>query len=110
MEGEKKYMYDGKFEGNILAVSQTSFGKTTFIQKIAINNIFGRLLRLEQIPQIELSETQEAEIKSCFVATVKFHYPSNDVELSKMLCFLKKSLNSDINSNSKEQTQGNIFE
>ena len=36
-----EYTYDAKFEGNILAVGQTGCGKTTFIQKLAKNNLFG---------------------------------------------------------------------
>ena len=35
------YTYDVKFEGNILVVGQTGCGKTTFIQKLAKNNLFG---------------------------------------------------------------------
>ena len=30
-----EYSYNDKFEGNILTVGQTGFGKATFIQKIA---------------------------------------------------------------------------
>ena len=37
------YPYDGKFEGNVLIVGQTGFRKTTFIQKLAKNKMFGGL-------------------------------------------------------------------
>lgn len=40
MEGEQ-YTYDGKFEGNILIVGRTVCGKTTFIQKLGKNKLFG---------------------------------------------------------------------
>ena len=43
MEGEqnKEHTYDGKFQGNILAVGRTGCGKTTFIQKLGKNKLFG---------------------------------------------------------------------
>ena len=40
MEGEQ-YTHDGKFEGNILIVGRTVCGKTTFIQKLGKNKLFG---------------------------------------------------------------------
>ena len=35
------YTYDGKFEGNVLIVGRTGCGKTTFIQKLRQNKMFG---------------------------------------------------------------------
>ena len=35
------YTYDGKFNGNILIVVRTGCGKTTFIQKLGKNKMFG---------------------------------------------------------------------
>ena len=36
-----EYIYDGKFQGNILVVGRTVSGKTTFIQKLGNNRMFG---------------------------------------------------------------------
>ena len=36
-----EYVYDGKFQGNILVVGRTGCGKTTFIQKLGKNRLFG---------------------------------------------------------------------
>ena len=36
----ENYIYNGQFRGNILIVEGTYQGKTTFIQKLAINNFF----------------------------------------------------------------------
>ena len=44
MEGEQ-YTYGGKFEGNILIVGRTVCGKTTFIQKLGKNKLFGDEIR-----------------------------------------------------------------
>ena len=35
---ENNEVYDGKFIGNILIVGRTECGKTTFVQKLALNN------------------------------------------------------------------------
>ena len=34
-------MYNGKFEGNILIVGKTGCGKTTFVQSLGKNKLFG---------------------------------------------------------------------
>ena len=39
-----EYSDDGKFEVNILIVGQIGCGKTTFIQNIAKDNLFGELI------------------------------------------------------------------
>ena len=38
-----EYTYDGKFEGNIIVAGQKECAKTTFIQKLIKNNLFGEL-------------------------------------------------------------------
>ena len=59
-----KYVYDGKFSGNILVVEQTSCSKTTFVLKLAINNMFGKLKEVEWISKTELSKEKENKYKS----------------------------------------------
>ena len=38
---EKEYIYDGKFQGNILVAGTTGCGKTTFNQGHRKNKLFG---------------------------------------------------------------------
>ena len=38
---EMEYMFDGKFKGNILIVGRTGCGKTTFVQNVGKNGLFG---------------------------------------------------------------------
>ena len=38
-----KYIYDGKFRGNILVLGRTECGKTSFVQKLALYDFFGKL-------------------------------------------------------------------
>ena len=51
------YTYDGKFTGNILVVGRTGCGKTTFIQKLGRNKLFGNdLAEVSWVPKIILSK------------------------------------------------------
>ena len=38
---EVNYTYDGKFEGNVFIVGRTGCGKTTIVQNLGKNNLFG---------------------------------------------------------------------
>ena len=42
---EKEYTYDGQFNGNILVVGRTGCGKTTFIEKLGKNKLFGSQIK-----------------------------------------------------------------
>ena len=61
-----KYIYDGRFKGNILVVGRTECGKTTFVQKLALYNFFGKLKTAKGISGIRLNGSREAEIESNF--------------------------------------------
>ena len=52
---ETKYFYDGKFEGNVLVVCRTGCGKTTFVQNLARNKLFGDIKEVFWISKINLS-------------------------------------------------------
>ena len=41
----EEYSYDGQFIGNILVVGRTGCGKTTFIEKLAKNKLFGEQIK-----------------------------------------------------------------
>ena len=59
-------MYNGKFNGNILLAGRTGCGKTTFLEKLAINKFFGEIVKTEWISGIEIDSSREAQIQSCF--------------------------------------------
>ena len=40
------YSYDGQFEGNIMVVGRRGCGKTTFIQNLGKNRMFGKDINL----------------------------------------------------------------
>ena len=70
---EKKYSYNGQFNGNILVVGRTGCGKTTFIQMLGRNKLFGSEIFLD----IEKCFNQwKRGIKESFInQEVHFSYP-----------------------------------
>ena len=58
----KKYTYDEKFSSNMLVVGWTGCGKTTFVRKLALNKMFGKLKQVDWILKIELSKDKEKNI------------------------------------------------
>ena len=55
-------IYNGQFNGNILLVGRTGCGETTFLEKLAINNFFGKIIKTEWVSGIEIDAAREAEI------------------------------------------------
>ena len=80
-----KYIYDGRFKGNILVVGRTECGKTTFVQKLALYDFFGKLKTAKWISGIRLNASREAEIESNFSCEVSFFYPNEINELGDLL-------------------------
>ena len=103
----ENYIYNGKFSGNILIVGRTECGKTTFVQKLALNNFFGNLKKAKWVSGIRLSERREAEIGSNFSCKIDFYYPSDEDELSNKLEEFKLESESDETNNSNNNV--NVF-
>ena len=80
-----KYIYDGRFKGNILVVGCTECGKTTFVQKLTLYDFFGELKTAKWISGIRLNGSREAEIESNFSCDVSFFYPNEVNELGDLL-------------------------
>ena len=72
-----KYSYDRKFEGNILVVGQTGCGKTTFIQKLAKNEMFGDLKRYFDIENTTFQRKRKKYI-ILFSTVCRFQVSSNN--------------------------------
>ena len=79
------YVYNGILYGNILAVGRTGCGKAIFVQKLAVNSFFGKLVKVEWISYIKLDKGREAEIQSCFDCELEFHYPKNKEHFENLL-------------------------
>ena len=53
---------DAQFRGNVLIVGKTGCGKTQFVQKLGLNNFFGKIAKTERVSSIPLSKSREAGI------------------------------------------------
>ena len=80
-----KYIYDGKFRGNILVLGRTECGKTSFVQKLALYDFFGKLKNAKWVSGIQLNESREAEIESNFSCEISFFYPNDISELADLI-------------------------
>ena len=80
-EYREDYTFNGKIEGNILIVGRTGCGKTTFIQRLGKNQLFGSdLSEVFWVSKIILSKEKEDSIRDSFEnQKVQFSYP-NDID------------------------------
>ena len=88
------YVYNGKFVGNILVVGRTGCGKTAFVQKLAVNQFFGELIKAEWVSYIKLDKQREAELQSCFDCQLDSYYPRNKEQFENFLEYFKIKSNS----------------
>ena len=78
-------IYDGQFYGNVLVVERTGFGKTTFLEKLGLNNFFGNIIKTEWISGIDTDKKREAEIQSYFSNEIEVHIAKELDELDSLL-------------------------
>ena len=74
---KKEYAYNGQFDGNILVVGRTGCGKTTFIEKLGRNKLFGsQINNVFWVSRFVLSEERKELIRESFAdQEVHFSYP-----------------------------------
>ena len=80
-----KYIYDGTFKGNILVLGRTECGKTSFVQRLALYDFFGKLKNAKWVSGIQLNQIREAEIESNFSCDISFFYPDDVNELADLI-------------------------
>ena len=92
-----KYIYDGKFSGNVLVLGRTDCGKTSFVQKLALYNFFGELKTAKWVSGIHLNESREAQIESNFSCNISFYYPNDVNDLVDLIDEFKLEVESEEN-------------
>ena len=78
-------IYDGQFYGNILVVERTGCGKTTFLEKLGLNNLFGNIIKTEWISGIDNDKKREAKIQSYFSNETEVHVAKEQDELDSLI-------------------------
>ena len=102
---ETKYSYNGKFEGNVLVVGRTGCRKTSFVQNLARNKLFGDIKKVFWISKIDLSNEREDDIRDCFQNQhVHFNYPNNLEDFEYLLEMCKRDRAEYVENNLGEKT------
>ena len=52
------YVYNSKFGGNVLIAGRAGCGKTFFVQKLAMNSLFGDLKKVKWVSYINLEKKE----------------------------------------------------
>ena len=87
----------------MLVVGQTRCGRTSFVQKLGKNKMFGSIDSVDWISKIEVSVCREHQIRESFCfASVEFHYPNDVAEFETILELLKDN-ESDVNININDE-------
>ena len=84
------YSYDAKFEVNILVVGTIGCGKTTFVQNLGKNKIFGGIKEVTWLSKIPLSRERENNIRGYFIDDqINFKYPNTVEDFEELLvCYV----------------------
>ena len=99
-----KYIYDGRFRGNILVLGRTECGKTSFVQKLALYDFFGKLKNAKWVSGIQLNESREAEIESNFSCDISFFYPNDVNDLADLIEEFKLEVESETDNENDNVT------
>ena len=78
-------IYNGQFYGNILVVGRTGCGKTTFLEKLGLNNFFGNIIKTELISAIDIDKKREAKIQSYFSNEAEVYVAKEQDELDSLI-------------------------
>lgn len=62
-------IYNGQFSGNILVVGRTNCGKTTFIEKLGLNNFFGDIVKTNGL--VEKTSIKKERVKYNLILKTK---------------------------------------
>ena len=87
----------------MLVVGQTRCGKTSFVQRLGKNKMFGSIDSVDWTLKIELSVARQHQIIESFCyASVEFHYLNDLAEFETILALLKDN-KSDVNININDE-------
>ena len=98
-------IYDGQFCGNMLVVVRTGCGKTTFLEKLGLNNFFGDIIKTEWVSGIDIDKKREVEIQSLFSNETEVHIANERDELDSLIETFKLRSHED----TKDENINNYF-
>ena len=99
-------IYNGQFYGNALVVGRTGCGKTTFLEKLGLNNFFGNIIKTKWISGIHTDKKREAEIQSYFSNETEVHVAKERDELDSLIEIFKLRSREDTTDNNVNNSFG----
>ena len=99
-------VYNGQFYGNILVVGRTNCGKTTFIEKLGLNNFFGDIIKTEWMSRIDIDKQREAKIQSYFSNDTEVHIAQEQDKLDSLIEAFKQRLHENSDKNNVNNSFG----
>ena len=99
-------VYNGQFYGNILVVGRTNCGKTTFIEKLGLNNFFGDIIKTEWMSRIDIDKQREAKIQSYFSNDTEVHIAQEQDKLDSLIEAFKQRSHENSDKNNVNNSFG----
>ena len=102
-------IYNGQFLGNVLVVCRTNCGKTTFIEKLGLNNFFGNIVKTEWVSGIAINNKREAEIQLYFKNETEVHIAQDQDKLDSLIDTFKQRSHENYDDNSNNSNVNSSF-
>ena len=102
-------IYIGQFLGNILVVGRTNCGKTTFIEKLGLNNFFGNIVKTEWVSGIAIDKKREAEIQSYCKNETEVHIAQDQDKLDSLIDTFKQRSHENYDDYSNNNNVNSFF-
>ena len=92
-------IYNGQFNGIILVAGRTVCGKTTFLEKLGLNNFLDNIIKTKWTSGIDIDKRREAEIQSYFSNETEVHVAKEQDELDSLTETVKLRSREESNDN-----------
>ena len=92
-------IYNGQFNGIILVAGRTVCGKTTFLEKLGLNNFLDNIIKTKWTSGIDIDKRREAEIQSYFSNETEVHVAKGQDELDSLIETFKLRSRKESNDN-----------
>ena len=92
-------IYNGQFQWHILVVGRTGCDKTTFLEKLGLNNFFGNIIKTEWISGIDIDKQREAKTQSYFSNETEVYVAKEQDELDSLIETFKLRSREESNDN-----------
>ena len=92
-------IYNGQFNGIILVAGRTVCGKTTFLEKLSLNNFLDNIIKTKWTSGIDIDKRREAEIQSYFSNETEVHVAKGQDELDSLIETFKLRSRKESNDN-----------